>query len=179
MSIPDDWVAHVLADGSFVSWVSREEVHTHNLIHRSVNILVFHEDGRMLIQQRAAMKRTFPLCWDLSCSGHVDYSDHPEGNPDATAEAFFSAATREIEEELGINTPLIPIGEFAPFEGVNIERSMFYKTICNGPFVLQESEVAQCAWVSLNEMVTYAPQTPLLAKLYTASDVLSSAFVFR
>ena len=162
MSIPRDWVTHVHPDGTFISWVSREEVHAKNLVHRSINILVFHEDGRLLIQQRAAPKQTFPLHWDLSCSGHVDYEDHPEGDPEASTEAFFSAATRELKEELGIETRLTPIGEYAPFANVNIERSMFYKTVSNGPFVLQESEVAQYAWVEREQLHRYCPRTPLL-----------------
>jgi isopentenyldiphosphate isomerase len=162
MSIPHDWVTHVKTDGTFISWVSRKEVHMDKLIHRSINILVFHEDGRLLIQQRAGSKETFPLHWDLSCSGHVDYEDHPQGDPHASTEAFFSAARRELKEELGIEAALIPIGEYAPFVNVNIERSMFYKTTSNGPFVLQTSEVAQWVWIDREQLRLYAPRTPLL-----------------
>ena len=125
MEIPKDWVTHVDKNGDFIAWKSRKEIHDKMLIHRSINVFVLHPDGRLLVQQRASTKRTFPLFWDISCSGHVDYEDHPNGNPHASEEAFLSAATREIQEELGIETPLSPIGEFAPFDGINIERSMF------------------------------------------------------
>ena len=170
MSIPPDWVTHVQRDGTFIAWVSREEVHAKYLIHRSINILVFHNDGRLLIQQRAAQKKTFASFWDLSCSGHVDYEDHPNGDPNRSEEAFFSAATRELKEELGISTPLEKIGEFAPFSNVNIERSMFYRTESNGPFVLQESEVADWKWVSQDSVRKYTPKTPLL--IHVCKEIL-------
>jgi len=162
MSIPPDWVTHVQPDGKFIAWVSRAEVHAKFLIHRSINILVFHQDGRLLIQKRAAQKQTFASFWDLSCSGHVDYEDHPNGDPNRSEEAFWSAATRELTEELGISTPLEVIGEFAPFQNVNIERSMFFRTQSNGPFTLQESEVEDWAWVDVESLQEFMPQTPLL-----------------
>ena len=174
MSIPADWVTQVRADGEFVRWVARETVHEQQLIHRSINVFVFHPDGRLLIQKRAAIKRTFANFWDLSCSGHVDYSDHPNGDPNATKEAYFSAATRELEEELGISTKLEEVGEFAPFAGVNIERTMFYRTVSAGPFVLQESEVSQVKWVTREQIVRELPRTPLLN--HTLSTVLMDIF---
>ena len=162
MLIPNDWVAHVHKSGAFIQWLPRKEIHDKMLIHRSINIFVFHPDGRLLVQQRAANKRTFPLFWDISCSGHVDYEDHPNGDPHASAAAFLSAATREISEELGIETPLKEVGEFAPFDGVNIERSMLYTTMSSGPFTLQKSEVAQVRWVEPSDFATLETKTPLL-----------------
>ena len=162
MAIPKDWVTHVHKNGDFIAWKPRKEIHDNMLIHRSINVFVLHPDGRLLLQQRAANKRTFPLYWDISCSGHVDYEDHPNGDPHACTEAFLSAATREIQEELGIDSPLSPIGEYPPFEGVNIERSMFYSVVCAGPFVLQQEEVAQVRWVSRDEFQSLHPKTPLL-----------------
>ena len=163
--IPNDWVAHVQPDGRFIDWKPRKEIHDKMLIHRSINVVVFHPDGRLLIQKRAAIKRTFASFWDVSCSGHVDYEDHPNGNPNASTEAYLSAATRELEEELGITAPLTILGEYAPFSGVNIERCMLFSVEATGPFTLQESEVEQVRWVTKEELAAVEPKTPLLTHL--------------
>ncbi|MEC7984883.1 MAG: NUDIX domain-containing protein, partial [Myxococcota bacterium] len=138
------------------------------------NIFVFHPDGRLLIQKRAPMKRAFPDFWDISCSGHVDYCDHPNGDPNASLEAFHSAATRELVEELGISTPLIKMGEFAPFDDINIERTMFYRTVSAGPFTLQESEVSEVQWVTRESIHRLSPLTPLLR--HSIQTVLKDMF---
>ena len=125
-----DMVTHVHDDGRFIGWVDRETVHRRQLVHRSINVLVFHPDGRMLVQLRHRDKRTHPHHWDVSCAGHVDYADHPGGDPDASDAAFWSSATREMQEELGLpaDAALEPVGEFGPVEGIHYERVMIFRT---------------------------------------------------
>jgi len=50
----------------------RGEVHGNKyLIHRSVGVAVFNSRGELFLQQRSATKDTDPLCWTISCTGHV------------------------------------------------------------------------------------------------------------
>ena len=158
----DEIVTHVHPDGRFIAWATRKEVHDKRLVHRSINIVVFHSDGRMLVQLRNRNKRNFPAFWDISCSGHVEKEDHPNDDQNATDEAFFSAATRELFEEIGIRPDLQRIGEFPPFVGVNYERTMIYSCVSQGPFVLQPEEVEEVRWVNKEEFAALSPVTPLL-----------------
>ena len=98
-------VVEVTERDEFVRWVSREEVHRNKLIHRSVNAVVLHPDGRMLIQLRHRDKKTYPHCWDISCSGHVDRVDHPNDDGSLAKAACDKAIQRELLEELATVSP--------------------------------------------------------------------------
>src|SRR5689334_22695822 len=95
-------IAVVDADNHFVRWEQRRIIHEQRLVHRSIHVLAFDEEGKMVIQRRHRNKQTYPYYWDLSTSGHVeeeDYSGHPDQNLDA---AYELTARREIQEELGV-----------------------------------------------------------------------------
>ena len=65
-------------------------------MHRAVHILVFNQRGELFLQKRSMSKDNDPGMWDSSAAGHVD-----------SGESYLDCATREIEEELGV--------EFSPF----------------------------------------------------------------
>lgn len=69
----------------------RADVHARGLRHRAVHVLVFDPEGRLGVQRRSFEKDTLPGTWTTSCSGHVD-----------AGEDYFSAARRELAEEIGI-----------------------------------------------------------------------------
>ena len=61
-------------------------------------------------------------------------------------------ARRELEEELGVTgVTLVPRGVFAPVEGVHYEFVAVYRTVADGPFRLQETEVEEVREVTLDE----------------------------
>jgi len=78
-------------DGRPAGLVPRSEVHKKGLWHRSVNVFLFHPDGRMYLQKRAADKDVWPDAWDLSVAEHLQ-----------PGETFVEAARRGLEEELSI-----------------------------------------------------------------------------
>ena len=162
MPNPDD-VAHVGHDGRFIRWMDRQTVHRDKLVHRSINVLVFHpDDGRLLIQQRHRKKLTNPGHWDVSVAGHVDYSDHPEGDPHAALMAFERSAVRELSEEIGIRAELTPIGIFGPQPQVHYEVNALFRCESSGPFVIQEEELEALRWVNAEELRFISPRTSQL-----------------
>ena len=171
MSNESEIIPHVDADGRFIAWASRKEIHDRKLIHRSINVFVFHPDGRMLVQLRHRTKRNFASYWDVACSGHVDKSDHPNGDPTESRAAYLSAASREIVEEIGISPTLEEVGEFPPVAGTNYERTMIFRCTSTGPFVLQDTEVEEVRWVTREEFKQLHPVTPLLQ--WMARQVIS------
>jgi len=65
------------------------------ILHRAFSLFVFNSAGELLIQQRSASKRLWPLYWSNSCCSHP--------RSDETMER---ATMRRLEEELGLACPL-------------------------------------------------------------------------
>jgi isopentenyldiphosphate isomerase len=137
-------VAVVDQENRFVRWTSRAEIHAARLAHRSVQVMLFDSRGRLVLQRRAETKQTYPGCWDLSASGHVEEPDYPDpSRPDDALDAIYDAvAHRELEEELGVRAALTRLGAFAPLEGVHYEHFVLYRGASDGPYLAQAEEVA-------------------------------------
>ncbi len=65
------------------------------LLHRESGVLLYTEDGRLLLQQRSLKKQVSPGTWEVSCAGHVTKGLAP-----------LAAAHMELKEELGFDTEL-------------------------------------------------------------------------
>ncbi len=61
------------------------------LLHRAFSVLLIDPAGRVLLQQRAAVKTRFPLRWANSCCGHP-----------APGQSLSTAANLRLQEELGV-----------------------------------------------------------------------------
>lgn len=119
------------------------------LIRRISGVLVFDEEGRVLLQRRSAQVLS-PLCLDFSAAGHVN-----EGHD------YVASAESELFEELGLeNIPLRSVCD--PFMIPGYYVGLFTTTVPNTtPLALSEDEVAEVLWVSLgelDEMVANNPQ---------------------
>jgi isopentenyl-diphosphate delta-isomerase type 1 len=60
-------------------------------LHRGVSVFLFDGAGRLLLQQRALGKRTWPGVWSNTCCGHP-----------APGESVEDAARRRLRDELGL-----------------------------------------------------------------------------
>ena len=69
----------------------RSEVHRDGDWHKAVHIWILNEKGDVLLQRRCPTKDSHPNMLDISCAGHLSAGDDS-----------ITAATRELEEELGI-----------------------------------------------------------------------------
>lgn len=72
------------------------EARKQGYIHRLVRVLLHDGQGNVLLQKRHPKAQDSPDCWDFSVAGHVDED-----------ESYEMAATRELEEELGLNNILL------------------------------------------------------------------------
>jgi isopentenyldiphosphate isomerase len=143
-----------VVDGAerFVRWTDREEVHTRQLLHRSIYVALFDSSGALILQRRHPEKRTHPDHWDMSCSGHVEREDYP-GFPDARLnEVYAVVASRELAEVLGVSVPLRELGHFGPQPGIHYEYFRFYTGTSDGPFKLQEDEVSAVQAVPFSDI---------------------------
>ncbi|MFC6824496.1 NUDIX hydrolase [Halopelagius fulvigenes] len=85
-------VIAVDSDDNEVDLVNRLEAHTGDGIrHRAFTCLVFDEEGRLLLAQRAPGKRLWDTCWDGTVASHPVKGQTQE-----------EATKQRLEEELGV-----------------------------------------------------------------------------
>ena len=82
------------------------------LLHRAFSAFVFRpSDGRLLLQQRASEKITFPDMWTNTCCSHP-LDDFDEEKDMKEQRGVRVAASRKLEHELGIPQSQTPIDGF-------------------------------------------------------------------
>jgi isopentenyl-diphosphate Delta-isomerase len=113
---PDALILVDAADQN-VGYLSKELCHEgRGVLHRAFSLLIFNDYGELLIQQRAASKRLWPLYWSNSvCS-------HPRA-----VESLEAATRRRLSEELGISCPLQYLFKFqyqAQFDATGAEHEL-------------------------------------------------------
>lgn len=87
----DELIDLLDSDGNYSGKTAlKSEAHKHGWFHATVHIWLYTKDGRILLQQRGASKKTYPSLWDVSVAGHIH-----------AGESIEDAALREIEEEVG------------------------------------------------------------------------------
>ncbi len=122
----------------------RPEIRKFGLTYRVTYILVFNAAGQVLIQRRTDSKDWCPGRYDLAAGGIIQFD-----------ESYNLSAERELEEELGI-TPTLK-AEFVLFYDDlvapvrNRNWGWVYSCQHEGPFNLQPEEVADAAFVSVEE----------------------------
>lgn len=127
----------------FVRWEDRTTIHEQQLVHRSIHVVIFDSEGRLLIQRRHASKQTYPRYWDVSVAGHVEESDYLGGPDERLDEVYAMVAAREVQEELGVSPALGFVGAFGPEPGVHYEQIHLFRGVSDGPFTLQADEVEE------------------------------------
>jgi isopentenyldiphosphate isomerase len=130
-------------DGNLIGLFPRRECHRNKaLAHKAVHILVFNEEGSMILQKRSAKKDLYPLMWDTSVGGHLE-----------PKETYLEAALRECGEELGITpSPLIRLYNYKMVAENETELVETYFTINNGPFKPCDEEILELRAFTLAEL---------------------------
>ncbi len=92
------------ASGAAVGAATVSEAHAApGQLHRAFSIFIQDADGRVLLQQRAAVKTRFPLRWANTCCGHP-----------APGESISASADRRLAEEVGLaGVSLTEVGVYA------------------------------------------------------------------
>jgi isopentenyl-diphosphate Delta-isomerase len=112
------------------------------VLHRAFSLLIFNPAGQLLLQQRSAAKRLWPLFWSNSvCS-------HPRRN-----ETLETAIHRRLFEELGLRCPLRFLFKFqyqAQFASVGAEQELcsVYIGRCAEPVRVNEAEIRAWRWIT-------------------------------
>ena len=120
----------------------RSVVHANHWLHRAVHIFVFNSCGELLIHRRSATKDEAPLKCTSSASGHL-----------SAGEDYATAATRELEEELGLKANVEFLGIF-PANGVetSFEHSGLYRATTDETPTFDPVEILSGQFYSLAEI---------------------------
>jgi isopentenyl-diphosphate delta-isomerase len=116
------------------------------VLHRAFSLMIFNTAGHLLIQQRAAAKRLWPLYWSNSCCSHPRSGEDME-----------TATRRRLKEELGIACPLQFLYKFqyhAQFDATGSEHelcSVFIGSCCE-PIAVDPQEISAWRWVDPYEI---------------------------
>lgn len=121
---------------------TKENIYIKKLPHRIVHVLVFDNDGRMLLQQRGRKSNYLPLGWSTSVGGHV-----------TSGESYKKAAIREMKEEIGIEGRIYLIIKDIYTDPRGFDKHLqIYKIIHGGPFIPHQHEVEQLHFFTINEI---------------------------
>jgi isopentenyl-diphosphate delta-isomerase len=112
------------------------------VLHRAFSLLIFNGRGELLIQQRAAAKRLWPLYWSNSCCSHP-----------RRAESMAVATRRRLAEELGLRCELKFLFKFqyhAQFDATGAEHELCSVFIGRSDALprINREEIADWGWVS-------------------------------
>jgi 16S rRNA (adenine1518-N6/adenine1519-N6)-dimethyltransferase len=127
----------------------RRTIHQNKLFHRAVHILVRNGRGELLLQKRSHRKDQFPGCWDSSAAGHVN-----------VGEEYAVTATRELVEELGIDTPLKRLGAVPASELTGQEFVEVYGGVHDGALTVNEQEIESVGWFQLAMVDAWTEKRP-------------------
>ena len=104
-------VLQVDEDDLVIGPISKADSHYGSgTLHRAFSVLLFDKDKRLLLQQRAHDKITFPSVWANSCCSHPLASAEEMNEEDAMGVKI--AAVRKLEQELGIDPSSVSIENF-------------------------------------------------------------------
>ncbi len=130
-------------------------------LHRAFSVLLFNSDGKLLLQQRAHDKITFPSVWANSCCSHPLASQDEMEETDARG--VKRAAIRKLDQELGISPTSLNIDDFhfvtkmrysARMNAEWIEREIDHILLIKADVELNpnENEVSAVKWVDSDEL---------------------------
>jgi len=137
-------VEHVDEHGNVIEVVTRAEMRTRSLRHRSVYIAVLDDDDRLLLHKRADWKDIYPGAWDLAFGGVCD-----------VGESWHVSAQRELLEEAGVQAPLTDAGAVSyDAPGVSLIGRL-YTCRYTGPFAFNDGEVTDSKWLPMSELADF------------------------
>jgi isopentenyl-diphosphate delta-isomerase len=116
------------------------------ILHRAFSLFVFNPAGELLLQQRSADKRLWPLYWSNSCCSHP-----------RRGETMEEATERRLDQELGMTANLDYLFKFqyhAPFRDLGSEHELCW--VFAGTSSVEPrpnaNEIADIRWVTPKEL---------------------------
>ena len=129
-----------------IGLMSKMEAHHKGVLHRAFSVIIFNNDGEMMLQKRASTKYHTPNLWSNTCCSHQ-----------RDGESNISAGKRRLEEEMGFVTELYDFSSFiykVSFSNGLIEHEFDHIMlgVYNGEPDLNPEEVDDSKWISVVDL---------------------------
>lgn len=165
-----------------VGYESKYETHRFNettergILHRAFSVFLFNKEGKLLLQQRASDKITFPDVWTNTCCSHPltgftpTEVDTPLDVALGRVPGVKRAAVRKLKHELGVEEGTVPVESFkfltrlhywaadvvthgkqSPWGEHEIDYILFAR-VDGLDFTPNPEEVRDTKWVTLQEL---------------------------
>jgi isopentenyl-diphosphate Delta-isomerase len=121
--------------------VERDRAHAEGILHRSGMVFLWRSDGKVLLQHRSPKKKTFPGCYDASCTFHVTFG-----------ESYEEAAGRELAEETGIAAALTYVGKFVHHDPPEHQIVAVYRCGSDAQVRILEEEAISASYHTKEEV---------------------------
>ena len=115
--------------------------HNKELIHRTIGVVVFNDQGQPLLQKRSKNKDLYPGLYTISASGHVN-----------KGETYLQTAKRELLEELGITAALTKRAKSLVKLEQETEMGCLFSAKHNGPFYPEKDDIDEVRFVPPSEL---------------------------
>ena len=157
------------------------------LLHRAFSCFLFDSKNRLLLQQRASEKITFPDMWTNTCCSHpLGIPGETGADLDTAIQGVRRAAQRKLDQELGIEARQVPLEKFqfltrihykAPSNGKWGEHES--KTLCS--LVIDDWILTECSTVDyilfIKADVDHTPNpNEVQASRYVSEEELKAMF---
>jgi isopentenyl-diphosphate delta-isomerase len=135
--------------------LSKAECHDGDgILHRAFSVFLFNDQGELLLQQRGAEKRLWPMYWTNTCCSHP-----------RQGESMGLATERRLQQELNIGSALEFIYKFeyqARFgdQGSEFELCSVYLGRMSGEATANDSEIEALRFVSAEDLQTEIDSQP-------------------
>ena len=117
VSSEDELLVLVDAEDNETGHMTKAECHDGDgVLHRAFSVFLFNRQGEILLQQRSADKRLWPMYWSNSCCSHP-----------RKGESLEVATTRRLQDELNVSGSLEFVYKFAyqaSFAGLGSEHEL-------------------------------------------------------
>ncbi len=125
-------------------------------LHRAFTVLLFNEEGRLLLTRRSQNKMLWPGDWDGTVASHPRKS-----------ETYVSSAERRLPEEIGASCNLDYLFKFeyhVPYRDTGSENEVCGTLIGHLPesseLKLVKDEISETKWISSDEFFTDVQKNP-------------------
>lgn len=127
----------------------RSRMRRENLRHGATAIVVLDPAGRIFVHRRTETKDLYPGRLDFAAGGVMRAGEGPA-----------ESAAREAFEELGVTSPLTPIGEGDYADARTSAHAFLFFAVTDEPLRFQPEEVAGGEWMTREELVAAVETFP-------------------
>lgn len=141
-----EYIVTVDEQDNIIGSIEKLEAHELGVLHRAFSILVFNQNGEVLLQRRNLEKYHSPGLWSNTCCSHQ-----------RVGETLEEAANRRLMEELGFQTDLKEMFSFTykvKFDNDLTEYEIDHVFLghYDGNVIINEEEVDRIEWVSIEHL---------------------------